>query len=218
MDKYGQLTIISIYKKPRKPRGNREMAVCICECGNYKTIQLDNLKSSHTTSCGCHKTMARFKHGYSHHPLYKVWEGIVNRCCTVTSSAYKYYGGRGIKICDEWRKSPKAFVEWGIENNWAIGLTIDRQNNDGDYEPNNCRLVSQLIQAGNTSKNRLFTINGETKCLSRWASEYGIDKTTLVYRINVGMEIEEALKTVKKIRSDLGKPKQRHIEKLISKS
>lgn len=90
-----------------------------------------------------------YKHGYSNHILYKKWENMKTRCLNQKVKEYKNYGGRGICICDEWLNSPKSFIEWGMKNGYEDGLTIDRINNDGNYEPSNCRWVTKKVQQRN---------------------------------------------------------------------
>lgn len=99
-------------------------------------------------------------HGYSDHRLYKVWQGIKSRCYNKNNKHYKNYGGRGIKVCDEWLSSPKSFVDWAIENGAQVGLDIDRINNDGNYEPSNCRFVTREVNCKNKRDVSIF--NGET--------------------------------------------------------
>lgn len=90
----------------------------------------------------------KFKHGLTGHPLYSVWNGMKRRCTNNKDQAYYNYGGRGISVCDEWHGF-LPFYNWAINNGWEKGLTIDRKENDGNYEPDNCRFVTRLVQASN---------------------------------------------------------------------
>lgn len=98
-------------------------------------------------------------HGYSKHILYKVWKGMKARCYNPNDIGYHNYGGRGIIVCDEWKNSAKAFVEWAFKNGWEKGLQIDRRDNDGNYAPENCGFITytenihncRLIRNTNTS-------------------------------------------------------------------
>lgn len=101
-------------------------------------------------------------------------------------------GGRGIKVCDEWNKSAKSFAEWAFTHGYNDELTLDRINNDGDYEPNNCRWVTNKEQNRNRSTNKMITYNNETKLLSEWAKELDISKDVLSYRLKNGWSIEDA--------------------------
>lgn len=112
-------------------------------------------------------------HGYSYDPIYPVWCNMLARCRKPNKDHYDRYGGRGIKVCDEWTDI-SSFARWAYENGYAPGLQIDRINNDGNYEPGNCRFVDRKTNMHNTEKNVYLTINGETRCLSEWADMYGI--------------------------------------------
>lgn len=115
------------------------------------------------------------------------------RCYYPTTNGYERYGGRGIKMCDEWINNPQSFYEWSINNGYAKELTIDRIDVNGNYEPSNCRWVTKEVQDNNRRTNRKITYNGETKTLSQWARKYNINTTTLSDRLKMGMAIDEAL-------------------------
>lgn len=119
------------------------------------------------------------------------------RCNNPADKSYKDYGGRGIKVCPEW-SDPKTghenFRKWAIENGWKKGLSIDRKNNDGDYEPSNCRWATQKQQSNNTRFNRLVTINGQTKTIQEWADIVGISQRSMTGRIEAGWSEEDLLK------------------------
>jgi len=103
-----------------------------------------------------------YKHGYAmrnnHHPLYDIWLHMKQRCYDKNSTRYDYWGGKGITVCDEWRTTPKPFIEWALGNGWRKGLHLDRINNEGDYEPSNCRFVTNRENSLNkrflTSRNK----------------------------------------------------------------
>lgn len=196
LPKYGRLTVIADAGK----RGhNHRYVLCRCDCGKEKEVRLEHLKSRKIVSCGCHKQEAVTKHGLcckdNEHPLYKVWEGIIARCENPNSVGYRDYGGRGIRVCEEWRDAEK-FIGWAILNGWRKGLTINRIDNDGNYEPGNCEFTTMKVQARNKRSNHLITFDGKTKCLTDWAAELGISYLTLSKRINtMGWPIEKALTT-----------------------
>ena len=92
------------------------------------------------------------KHGLRNHPLYGVWSSMVKRCENERSDSFKYYGGRGIRVCEEWRLHPDSFIHWGIENGYAPGLEIDRIDNNGDYCPKNCRFITHKENCAPTKR------------------------------------------------------------------
>jgi len=133
--------------------------MCICDCGNRKKIRSDNLIMERIRSCGClHKECARalqYKHGDYKTKLYGIWAGMKSRCTHVKHKGFKYYGGRGIRVCDEWRGNYSTFKSWAILNGYQNGLTIDRIDNDGNYEPSNCQWLTRLENTikGNLKRN-----------------------------------------------------------------
>ena len=129
--------------------------------------------------------------------LYNIWVKINKRCFNESCEEYKNYGGRGITICQEWQKLGGfySFVIWSLNNGYNPELTIDRINNDGNYEPSNCRWVTRVEQNNNTRKNRFITAFGETDTLSNMARKYGVNVDCLWSRLNAGWNVEKALST-----------------------
>ena len=138
----------------------RSYWLCKCDCGNLISVTQNNLNRS-TKSCGCLKkektsklgkekvgniqhlgTIASTKHGLRNTRIYNIWHGMKKRCLNPKDAAFKRYGGRGITICDEWKNNVKSFYDWAIANGYNDTLTIDRVDNDGNYEPNNCEWVT----------------------------------------------------------------------------
>lgn len=125
---------------------------CLCDCGQLATVMRGALLSGNTRSCGCLKSeLDKIKlrtHGMTNTPEYNVWRTMIQRCTNPKNKDYRYYGGRGIRICQKWRKSFAAFLS-DMGNRPFPKAEIDRKNNDGNYEPNNCRWVDDYIQANN---------------------------------------------------------------------
>ena len=106
--------------------------------------------------------------------LYAIWNSMKQRCNNSNNKKYPRYGGRGIKVCKEWLYSFDSFKEWSVKNGYREGLAIDRINNDGNYEPSNCRWTDYKMQNNNTSAIELITYNGETHTKAQWAELYGL--------------------------------------------
>jgi hypothetical protein len=121
-----------------------------CSCGKLFIGKINAVKVGHKTSCGC-KRNGRPTHGLSKHPLYRKWSGMITRTTNKKERSYRNYGHRGIVVCDEWRNDFLTFYNWAINNGWKKGLTIDRIDVNGNYEPNNCQW---LTMKENTMKDR----------------------------------------------------------------
>lgn len=160
MKRYGRLVVIG--RKYDKEK-NMEYWVCKCDCGKTTSVQKYSITSKRTTSCGCfgreQRIKATTKHGLHKSHLYSVWEGIMDRCYNKNSTGYKFYGGRGIKVCQTWH-SPEKFIRWAEKNGYNNGLTIDRTNNNGNYSAKNCRFITQRENCLNSRKIRSTNTTG----------------------------------------------------------
>lgn len=193
-ERYGKLTAIAAQKI-----NDRWYLECICDCGARKTIRRDHVLSGKVVSCGCYgRTLGATNtktHGMSKTPLYRTWKNMRRRCDYMRGAEYYRYGGRGIRVCNEWANFT-AFYEWAMQNGYQPGLSIDRIDNDGNYCPENCRWVTSKDQALNRSSNSYITFNGETKHVSEWDKAIGSAKSGRVRaRLNAGWSIERAVTT-----------------------
>ena len=171
--------------------------VCECECNNIVNVRAGHLKSGATTSCGCKRMDSNTKHGHTTRiadsPTYKSWENMVQRCSNPKTCGYENYGGRGIKVCDRWKKFENFLTDMGVR---PEGKTLDRYpDNDGDYCQDNCRWATRKEQNSNKRNNHLLTFNGETKTVTQWASDLGVSRNTIFSRLFRGYSSERTLTT-----------------------
>lgn len=195
-EKYHMLTVIELVKiyKKDKPKLYRTWARCKCDCGKDIFIRANNIHNGQK-SCGCLRVTRkpRLTHGYSRSKIYKVWATMKNRCYREKTERYKNYGGRGIKVCSEWLSSSEAFIKWALANGYREGLTLERKNNDGNYEPNNCSWETLTKQSNNKQNTVILELNGVRKSLSEWSEATGIKRSTIYARVKKGWPIELAL-------------------------
>lgn len=201
--RFGRLLVLDLQKIDKY---RHLYYLCKCDCDNKTIVRADGLLSGTTKSCGCYKNEQRKeqcnkmhdinkKHGLYKHKLYKVWLSMKDRCYNKHGVPYKWYGFRGIKICDEWKNDFQAFYNWAINNGYQQGLSIDRINNERNYEPLNCRWATTKEQMNNTRKNCYITYNGETHTLSQWGKILNINNRTLRSRLCMNWSVERAFTT-----------------------
>lgn len=175
---------------------------CVCSCPQQTRVIVrgTQLRSGHTNSCGCYHSditsLANTSHGDTvggeAKRLYRIWAHMLDRCENPNANEYKDYGGRGVKVCDEWHDYA-VFKGWAINNGYEDTLSIDRIEVDGDYEPGNCRWAGFERQANNTRRNRKLTLNGETHTMAEWSRILGIPYNRINTRIHRGWPVERAL-------------------------
>ena len=176
--KFGKLEVIGVHDT-----GSRKTYyVCQCDCGNINVVRADALISGATKSCGCIKKeqdkinlSANHKHKMSGTRIYETWQDMKRRCYNKQNARYDRYGGRGITVCDEWLNNFQSFYDWAISNGYSDDLTIDRIDNDGNYEPSNCRWSTAKEQCNNRGSNINITIGNATKSLMRWCEIFNVD-------------------------------------------
>lgn len=197
--RFGRLTVLA---RAGSDSGKNATWFCRCDCGNEVVVVGSNMRCGDTRSCGCLRremqSRAASTHRESKTRLYKVWAGIKSRCYNPNTDNYKYYGGRGIVMCEEWRDDFESFRDWSFANGYdpnarSQECTIDRIENDKPYCPENCRWANHLEQCNNQGKNKLFEHNGEIHTMAEWARSLGIKYTTLRARIRRGHTFEEAI-------------------------
>lgn len=171
----------------------RGMAVwsCTCECGEIRKIPASRLLTGHSKSCGCLSQERKTIHGMQATKIYTVWENVIQRCNNPRHPSYKNYGGRGIRVCERWL-SAKNFIEDMLPT-YQPGLTLDRIDNEGDYEPANCAWRSRREQSNNTRTNRWIEFNGERLTMSQWSKKLGINHQTIHDRLKKRLPLEMVL-------------------------
>ena len=202
--KFERLTVLSkAYKKGYVVYWN-----CKCDCGTETIVSSHNLTSKSVKSCGCYMVErtkeVNTKHGGRNTKLYGIYIGMKSRCYNKKEAAYSNYGSRGIKVCDKWLSKNNGFIafrDWALANGYEEGLSIDRVNVNGNYEPGNCRWVNDYVQANNRRTNRYFIHNGVMKTMKEWSQELGISYSAVQYRLRkhkplnevFGIDMKEAL-------------------------
>lgn len=187
------LTVIGYSKLPEDKRWYLD---CQCECGNKFRLLPYQFEKGLVKSCGClrkdnHKTIdSRTKH-----PLYGTWKQMLNRCENPNHIKYYRYGARGVKVCDDWHDFWK-FVNWSDSvGGRPEGCTLDRIDNNGNYEPSNCRWATSFQQSINKSSTHILEYNGEKKSIAEWSIETGLSWDLIWSRVSSGWSAEKALTT-----------------------
>lgn len=179
--KYGKLTVLE--RAEYSKTAHTYFWNCKCDCGKLVKINGNNLKSGHTKSCGCYKIENKKTHELSNTRLYDIFYNIKSRCYNKKNKYYYNYGGRGIKICDEWKNNFLEFYNWAIKNGYNNTLSIDRIDVNGNYEPANCRWVTIKENSNNKRNNHFELYNGEIHTVSEWARILKINRSTLFNRM-----------------------------------
>lgn len=156
-----------------------------CSCGAEKPVRAKHLLSGAVVSCGCLRAERREKHGMAGTRQYKIWSGMMARCTNASRKEYDQYGGRGISVCDAWKTFDGFWSDMGPT--YLDGLSLDRINNNGNYEPGNCRWATQVQQARNTSRNRLVELDGQLMSVAEAAERTGVNRFALRERVEKGM-------------------------------
>jgi hypothetical protein len=192
---YGKFTVIKYDKEKSTPK--KHYWVCRCECGNIKSVNIDNLKNGSIKACGCLKGQNSKKYLIQNKKLYKKWQHMKSRCLNKNDISYKNYGARGIKVCDEWLNYNN-FANWSLNNGFDEKLELDRINVNGNYEPSNCRYVCRLINSRNKRDSKKYLYNGKIMSLKEIAISNNIEYKTLWKRLHskdfqykYGMDIVE---------------------------
>lgn len=198
-NRYGRWRVLEKAESYREPSGHlRHVWLCECECGVKRNVKGASLLSGRSLSCGCilrEKNVSRMStHGMYGTRIYKIWEGMKSRCDNPNNSRYKNYGGRGITYCKEWEDFCN-FEEWALSNGYEDNLTLDRIDVNGNYEPDNCRWITNKEQQNNKRDNIYIPYKGVTKTLAEWSEITGKSYACLTYRYKAGWSAERIIET-----------------------
>lgn len=192
-NKYGRLTVTAFagYSQHARPR---PQWLCKCTCGNEYVGVGSALKNGNTSSCGCLRkevsTANATTHGMKGTSVYNTWSGMINRCSLPSNNRYARYGGRGISVCKRWLSFENFLEDMGEPKK---GESIDRVNNNGNYEPSNCRWANDATQRRNKSNNIWIKVGNESMIITDWAKRLGCGINTIKRRIARGWDIVDAV-------------------------
>jgi hypothetical protein len=191
--RFGRLLVI---KRAESGKNNQTKFECLCDCGKIKIIARSSLRSKLTESCGCiHLEVFKkivTKHGMGYTQVYHTYQSMKMRCYNEKGISYKNYGGRGIIVCDRWLNSFENFLE-DMGDKPTPKHSIDRIDNNGNYEPSNCRWATRKEQMNNQRKNLILTYNGESMNLNQWSAKTKIGRGAISYRLKQNWNIERIL-------------------------
>lgn len=199
--RFERLTVIGQAEPHISSKGTRRTRwICTCDCGNETIAYGSNLQKGLKKSCGCLEKENQIKptHGKTHTRLFSIWVGMRRRCYDIRRNNYKNYGGRGIKVCDEWlgESGFQNFYDWATVNGYNDTLTIDRVDGDGNYEPSNCRWVDMETQQNNRRNNHIVTFHGESMTITQMARKYNLNPNILYRRIQRTKNAEKLLENL----------------------
>ena len=196
---FGRLTVIERVDLPTK---SYAVWLCKCSCGRVKKVRSCHLRNGVIVSCGCyHKekiSKGRRTHGETKTRLYNTWKNMKSRCYWKGHEFYRIYGGRGITVCDEWKNSFETFRNWALEHGYSDKLTIDRIDVNGNYEPSNCRWITQKEQCHNKNTNRVVEYHGKKGVFLDMCRRLNVNECTIRSRMKNGCSFEDAVEKFKK--------------------
>lgn len=195
--KFSKLKVLSYAGKDKQ---GSALWLCRCECGKTKVIIGKDLRNGHTKSCGCYQkervSITNRTHNQTNTRLYRTWRHMKDRCFYPKSDRYKNYGARGITVCNEWLNFEN-FYNWAINNGYKENLTLERRNNNGNYEPKNCCWILMKEQAKNKQNSKKYTYKNETKILSDWIRFFNTTEGKIRYRIK-NWGVDKAFRTLER--------------------
>jgi hypothetical protein len=183
-----RFNLLMVLSRAGTSTSGRAMWLCQCDCGKTVTVVGKNLLNGNTGGCGCTKG-GRIHGQYKSHE-HQVWRDMLGRCYNPRAMRYPRYGARGITVCERWHEFVAFSADMGPR---PEGMTLDRIDNDGNYEPSNCRWATRKQQQRNNSRNVILTLNGTSKTVIEWAESTGIKECTIHTRLSKGWTHEKVL-------------------------
>ena len=189
--KFNKLTVVGFVRK-----NDRWHWKCKCECGGESVAYPNQVIRGKTKTCGCGKSVTfhnmHLKHGEAGTRLNKIWKDMRKRCNNKNCKSYKYYGAKGVKVCEEWNDYIN-FKEWAINNGYEDGLSIERIDVDKDYCPENCTWITMKEQTENQTHTIFVEHNGRKMSVGKWCDELNLKRSTVYGRISKGIPPKKAL-------------------------
>lgn len=194
--RFGRLVALGI-----AGRDNGVIWRCRCDCGQEHRAKAGHLRSGSVVSCGCaaresaaeisrQYAYCKVTHGLSHTKLDQIYQNMVRRCTEPTNKRYANYGGRGITVCAHWLQDKPGFFIWALESGYAAGLTIERKDVNGNYEPGNCCWIPMARQQANTTRSHFLEWERRRQTISDWARELGVKPQALRHRVDRGWQVQ----------------------------
>lgn len=187
--------MLKAIKDTGKIKNGKHIWLCECDCGN--TCEISSSAFNRNNSCGCMVRKSRITHHKSNTRLFDIWRGMKKRCYNPNSPAYQWYGEKGIKLCKDWEDNFENFYNWAVNNGYRENLTIERTDIDKDYEPSNCKWITNEEQANNRRTCNFITYQGETLNMSQWSKKLGISYNKIQKRYHDGLPPEKILEVTK---------------------
>lgn len=191
-ERFGRLVVLWRGENIVEPSGaTRSAWFCVCDCGETKTVSQHSLSRGLTRSCGCMMREKTPKHGMSRRPVYRQWAAMLQRCNNPRHTHFSHYGGRGIQVCERWHDFMSFFEDMGEPE---PGMTLDRIDVNGNYEPGNVKWSSRREQANNRRNNTTLTYAGKTLTIAEWGRVTGLGKSAIKNRLSRGWPVDRILR------------------------
>jgi hypothetical protein len=188
--KFNRLTVVRFAGRRQFSSGRESTWQCRCDCGSELVVPQRYIVTNGTKSCGCLIGQHKRTHGMTNTPTFRIWDGMLRRCRNSFDARYPMYGGRGISVCERWLKFENFLADMGEK---PKGLSLDRIDNDGNYQLSNCRWTTMRVQSNNRRSNKTLTISGVTRTYAEWERASGLKPGCVHQRLAYGWSAERAV-------------------------